>query len=388
MERDEKSLQAIRKEVREVSVDETRRLLADCNVKACLVDTREQEEMATGYIKDSVLIPHSIIKAKAEERLPDKSRPVILYCSEGIRSLYTARVLQGMGYKDVRSMTGGLIAWMESGHDIESHGELTGDQVRRYSRQMILREIGEEGQLKIMSAKVLLVGAGGLGCPIGLYLGAAGVGTIGIVDSDTVDMSNIHRQVLHGTADVGRPKVESARDSIIHTNPEISVIMYNERFTPKNALNIVNEYDIVVDGSDNFPTKFLLNDTAFFAGKPYVFGGAVRFDGQAGVFFPKGGGPCLRCMTPEIPARGSSTCGEVGVLGMVPGHIGLTQATEVIKLIINKGNSLVGRFLVYDALEAEFRVFTVNRNPSCPLCGENPSIRSLNDRDYGFVCGD
>jgi molybdopterin/thiamine biosynthesis adenylyltransferase/rhodanese-related sulfurtransferase len=386
MEKDEQSLRTIRKEVKEISVIEVQRLLVDRNHRACLIDTREQNELVTGYIKDSLFIPDSTIKSKVQERLPDKTVPLILYCSEGIRSLYTAKVLKEMGYEDVCSMSGGLLAWAESGYDMESHGEFTADQIRRYSRQMILREIGEEGQLKILQAKVLLVGAGGLGCPIGLYLGAAGIGTIGIVDSDTVDMSNIHRQVLHGTADVGRPKVESARDAIIRINPEVHVLTYNERFTPENALSIVNDYDMVVDGSDNFSTKFLLNDTAFFAGKPYIFGGAVRFDGQAGVFFPKAGGPCLRCMTPEIPPHAPPTCSDVGVLGLVPGHVGLTQATEVIKLIINKGTSLMGRFFVYDALHAEFRVFTISRNPACPLCGENPTIKSLKDRDYGFVC--
>lgn len=380
---DKRSPQAARKGDREVSVDEVRRVLTDEDHKVCLVDTREREEMTTGYIKGSVFIPHSLVKAEGEERLPDKSALLILYCSNGVRSLDTAGILQEMGYEDVRCMSGGLAAWVQSGYAIESRGDLTGEQALRYSRQIFLREIGEKGQLAILRAKVLVVGAGGLGSPISLYLGAAGIGTIGIVDSDNVDLSNIHRQVLHRTADVGRPKVESAKDAILRTNPDVHVITYYDRLTPDNALGIVSEYDIVVEASDNLPTKFLLNDAAFFAGKPYVFGGSVRFDGQVSVFFPKAGGPCLRCMIPEIPARSAPTCAEVGVLGIAPGLTGLIQAGEVIKLIIGKGTSLMGRYLVCDALEAEFRVFNVDRNPSCPLCGENPTIRSLHDGAYG-----
>lgn len=258
---------------------------------------------------------------------------------------------------------------------------MTPQQLRRYSRQILLKEMGEEGQLRLLQAKVLLVGAGGLGCPIALYLGAAGIGMIGLADYDKVDLSNIHRQVLHGTEDVGRPKVESAKDAIYRINPEVKVVTYEERIRSDNILSIMEGYDIVVDGSDNFATKFLLNDAAFLSGKPYVFGGAVRFDGQVSVFFPKAGGPCLRCMIPEIP-QSSPTCSQVGVLGIVPGQTGLMQAAEVVKLVINKGKPLIGRFLVYDCLEADFRVFTLTRSPSCPLCGDNPVITDLTGQ-YG-----
>jgi molybdopterin/thiamine biosynthesis adenylyltransferase len=255
--------------------------------------------------------------------------------------------------------------------------EMTADQLKRYSRQILLGEVGEEGQLRMLRAKVLLVGAGGLGCPAGLYLGAAGVGTIGIVDSDKVDLSNIHRQVLHGVGDVGRLKVDSAKDAILRINPEVNVVTYPLRLSPENILPIIGEYDIVVDGSDNFGTKFLLNDAAFFTGKPYIFGGAVRFDGQVSVFYPKGGGPCLRCMIPHIPPPGAPTCSEVGVLGVVPGQTGLMEAAEAVKHILGKGTLLLGRFLVYNCLGAEFKVFTVERDPSCPLCGGDPSIVDL-----------
>jgi sulfur-carrier protein adenylyltransferase/sulfurtransferase len=387
MDREVQKSDTMKEEVREITVGEVRRLLKDEPSAACLVDIREQDELVTGYIGGSVLIPDSVIKLKAEERLPDKGKPLILYCSEGIRSIPTARVLEEMGYKEVSSMSGGFIAWVEAGYDIESHGEMTADQVRRYSRQIVLHEVGEEGQILMLRAKVLLVGAGGLGCPAALYLGAAGVGTIGIVDFDKVDLSNLPRQVLHGAGDVGRLKVESAKDAILRINPEVSVITYPLRLSPESILPIIREYDIVVDGSDNFGTKFLLNDAAFFAGKPYIFGGAVRFNGQVSVFYPKGGGPCLRCMIPHIPPPGAPTCGEAGVLGVVPGQIGLMQAAEAVKHILGKGNPLLGRFLVYDCLGADFKVFTVRRNPACPLCGENPSIADLMSGLYPGACG-
>ena len=258
---------------------------------------------------------------------------------------------------------------------------MTGDQLKRYSRQILLSGVGEEGQLKLLRSKVLLVGAGGLGSPIALYLTASGVGTLGIVDYDRVDLTNIHRQVLHGTDDVGKPKTVSAMETLFRTNPEVTIHLYPHRFLAGNALELISAYDVVIDGSDNFETKFLINDAAFFAGKPYVFGGAVRFDGQASLFFPKAGGPCLRCMFPEIPPPGTSPLSsEVGVLGVVPGQIGLIQAGEVLKFLLGIGNTLLGRFLVYNFLRADFSTFTVERNPNCPLCGQNPTITGISDR--------
>ncbi len=255
---------------------------------------------------------------------------------------------------------------------------LTTDQQNRYSRQILLNEMGEEGQLKLLRSRVLIVGAGGLGSPIALYLAGAGIGTLGIVDSDLVDLSNLHRQILHATTDIGRPKTESARESMGAINPDIVINTYHERLTAHNGPEIMAGYDIIVEGSDNFATKFLLNDAAFFSGKPYVFGGAVRFDGQASVFFPKSGGPCLRCMIPEIPpASASLTCSQVGVLGIVAGQVGLIEAAEVVKLILGKGDPLVGRFLAYSCLDGEFRTFTVPKNPDCPLCSEKATIKDL-----------
>ena len=267
---------------------------------------------------------------------------------------------------------------------MSTKGEMSSEQTKRYRRQILLQGVGEEGQLKLLQSRVLLVGAGGLGSPIALYLAAAGVGALGIVDFDRVDLSNIHRQILHGTGDVGRPKTESAMATLLRANPDMAVTAHQERFTPANALSLVDEYDVVVDGADNFETKFLLNDAAYFAGKPYVFGGAVGFDGQASLFFPKAGGPCLRCMIPEIPPPGTvPPCDEVGVLNVVPGQIGLIQAGEILKFILGIGKSLLGRFLVYNFLEGDFRAITVPRNPGCPLCGENPSITDLSGSYMG-----
>jgi molybdopterin/thiamine biosynthesis adenylyltransferase/rhodanese-related sulfurtransferase len=290
----------------EISIDDLHRMITEKKSDSFLVDVRGTEERVIGYIKGGVSIPHTLLEKNPGEFLPEKTRPLILYCSTGIRSIQTAALLQSMGYESVRSLEGGFTAWVEAGYDIDLAGTMTLNQARRYSRQMLLQEIGEKGQQKLLKASVLIVGAGGLGSPIGFYLAAAGVGNLGIVDFDKVDISNIHRQILHSTADVGRNKAESAQAAIARINPEVRVVTYRERFSPENALRIMADYDIIVDGSDNFPTKFLLNDAAFFAGKPFIFGAAVRFEGQATVFHPKGGGPCLRCMMPEIPPPGSA----------------------------------------------------------------------------------
>ncbi len=255
---------------------------------------------------------------------------------------------------------------------------ITASQAERYSRQMLLPEVGEEGQLKLLRSKVLLVGAGGLGSPTAIYLAAGGIGTLGIIDFDRVALSNIHRQILHGTPDVGRPKTDSAVEMLHHINPEATIIPYQEKLTSQNALDLVRCYDMVVDGSDNIETKYLLNDAAFFAEKPYIFGGISGFRGQVSVFHPSGGGPCLRCMVPHTPPHGKASIpSEPGVFGIVPGQIGLIQAGEVFKLILGVGKPLVGRFLVYDYLPTRFKTLSVPRNHECPLCGDNPSIKDL-----------
>jgi adenylyltransferase/sulfurtransferase len=292
-----------RKEGSEVSVEEAHQLIEKKD-SIVLLDIREKEEIALGYIKGTLFLPQAQIDEKVETLLPDKEAPVVVYCAGGIRSLAAAKRLREKGYSQVFSMAKGINGWKAAGYEVVTDSELTSDQLTRYSRHVMLKEVGVEGQVRLLKAKVLLVGAGGLGCPAGLYLAAAGVGTLGIIDSDTVDLTNLQRQVLHGLADVGRPKTESARDSIRRINPDVKVITYEERLTPQNALEIFPKYDIIIDGSDNFPTKYLVNDAAFFTGKPFVYGGVFQFEGQASVFFPKGGGPCLRCLFPEPPPPG------------------------------------------------------------------------------------
>ena len=292
-----------RKEGSEVSVEEAHQLI-EKKEPVVLLDIREKEEIALGYIKGTLFLPQAQIDEKVETLLPDKEVPVVVYCAGGIRSLAAAKRLREKGYAQVFSMAKGINGWKAAGFEVVTDSELTSDQLTRYSRHVMLKEVGVEGQVQLLKAKVLLVGAGGLGCPAGLYLAAAGVGTLGIIDSDRVDLTNLQRQVLHGLADVGRLKTESARDSIRRINPDVKVITYEERLTPQNALEIFPDYDIIIDGSDNFPTKYLVNDAAFFTGKPFVYGGVFQFEGQASVFFPKGGGPCLRCLFAEPPPPG------------------------------------------------------------------------------------
>jgi|APFre7841882654_1041346.scaffolds.fasta_scaffold18328_4 sulfur-carrier protein adenylyltransferase/sulfurtransferase len=292
-----------KKEGSEISVEETHQLLQK-KEPIVLLDIREKEEIALGYIEGTTFLPQGLLKEKVESLLPDKNVPVVVYCAGGIRSLAAAKLMRERGYAHVFSMAKGINGWKEAGHDVVSDSELTPDQLTRYSRHLMLKEVGMEGQIQLLKAKVLLVGAGGLGCPAGLYLAAAGVGNIGIIDSDKVDLTNLQRQILHGLADVGRPKTESAKEAIHRINPDVKVVTYQERLTPQNALEIFQEYDIIIDGSDNFPTKYLVNDASFFTGKPYVYGGVFQFEGQASVFFPKEGGPCLRCLFPEPPPPG------------------------------------------------------------------------------------
>jgi len=299
----EQLLEEARAEIEEVSVDEAHRLLID-NEPMVFLDIREPEQVAAGYIKGSVFIRGDEVEMHARHLLPDREKPVLLYCGEGVRSLFTALTLKEMGYEDVRALAGGFKAWVEAGYDTESDSLLSREQLNHYSRQIILKEVGVEGQKKLLNARVLIVGAGGLGSPSGLYLAAAGVGTLGIADYDKVAMSNLNRQVLHAHGSVGKSKVESALDALTRANPDVSLIGINQRITPGNVLGILEDFDIVLDGSDNFATKYLMNDACYFAGKPYVFGGATRFEGQAGVFHSAAGGPCLRCIWPHPPRDG------------------------------------------------------------------------------------
>lgn len=291
------------KDIDEISAQEVNDLLIR-GEKVILLDVREKEELDLGFIKNSIFIPRAALPEKVEGVILDKNAPIVVYCAAGVRSILAAKTLKKMGYTRVFSMREGLDGWRAKGYEVVSNSGLTSQQLTRYSRHILLKEIGLEGQLQLLHSKVLIVGAGGLGCPAALYLAAAGVGTLGIIDSDIVDLTNLQRQILHRTDDVGRPKTESAKETINRINPDVKVLSYQERLTSENAIKIFNDYDIIVDGSDNFPTKYLVNDASFFTGKPFVFGGVFQFEGQASVFYPTNGGPCLRCLFPEPPPPG------------------------------------------------------------------------------------
>ena len=351
-----------------------------------IVDVREREEVMDGYIPGAELIPRGFLELNVEEDVTmDRDAEIVLYCAGGNRSALAARDLAFMGYTNVKSMIGGFKGWKDAGYEFEQGGLLSEEDMQRYARHIILPEVGEKGQQQLLKGRVLLVGVGGLGCPAALYLAAAGVGRIGLVDADVVDRSNLQRQVLFGESDVGRPKVEAARDRLLDLNPGIEVPTHYELLTSHNVFDIMDGYDIIVNGCDNFPTRYLVNDAAVMKGKPVVDGSIFRFEGQATVYVP-GDGPCYRCLYPEPPPPGEvPSCAEGGVLGVLPGIIGVMQATEVVKLILGEGKSLVGRVLLYDAMEMKFRELKLRHDSEGPVCGDNPTITQL--IDYEQFCG-
>ena len=349
-----------------------------------LVDVREKHEWNEGYIPGALHVPRGYLELQIEEAVPDKTKTVVLYCAGGIRSLMAGTTLQQMGYKEVISMAGGFGAWKGKGLPFVQPRTLSEAQAKRYSRHLLVPEVGEEGQLKLLDARVLLIGAGGLGSPAGYYLAAAGVGTIGIIDADVVDESNLQRQILHNTKRIGQYKAESARETIEALNPDVKVITHIERLDETNVARIIADYDVIVDGTDNFPTRYLLNDAALMANKPVVHGSVFRFEGQLTVFKPYEG-PCYRCLYPEPPPIAlAPSCAEAGVLGVLPGIIGLLQATETVKLVLGIGDPLVGRLMTYDALAGEFNELRLFRDPMCPACGENGHPEDL--PTYADVC--
>jgi adenylyltransferase/sulfurtransferase len=357
-----------------------------------VVDVREREEFVQGHVPQAVFIPRGYLELQIEQHQPDRQAPVVLYCAGGVRSALAARNLREMGYERVYSLIGGFNGWKNAGLSFKVPTVLDEQQRLRYSRHTLLKEVGEAGQIKLLESKVLLIGAGGLGSPAAMYLAAAGVGTLGIVDYDVVDVSNLQRQLLHGTKDVGRPKVESAADRIRDINPDVKVVAHKEPITSANALELIRGYDIVLNGSDNFPTRYLVNDACHMLGKPLVDASIFMFEGQATVYLPADpsagveGGPCYRCLYPDPPPPGEvPSCAEAGVLGVLPGIVGSLQAIEAIKLILGIGESLVGRLLLIDTLDMSFRTLKVQRNPECPLCGEHPSVTEL--IDYEQFCG-
>lgn len=349
-----------------------------------LIDVREKTEWNEGYIPGAVHVPRGFLELQIEDKVPDKTKKVILYCAGGTRSLMAGKTLQQMGYQDVVSMAGGFGQWKGSGFSFIQPRTLNEGQSKRYSRHLLIPEVGEQGQLKLLDSKVLFIGAGGLGSPAALYLAAAGVGTLGIIDADIVDDSNLQRQIIHNTERIGQYKADSARLTLTALNPDVNIKTYIERLDETNVQQLVDEYDVIVDGTDNFPTRYLLNDAAVIANKPVVHGSVFRFEGQVTVLKPYDG-PCYRCLYPEPPPPAlAPSCAEAGVLGVLPGIIGLLQATETIKLLLGIGEPLVGRLLTYDALAGEFNELRLFRDPHCEACGENAHPGDL--PTYADVC--
>ena len=372
-------LRQVKSQIEEVDPSEVHELIDE---GVAVVDVRESEEFAAGHLPGARHVPRSYLESRIEAIVPDRSTQVILYCASGIRSAYGARTLQQeLGYEHVRSMTGGITLWKDRGYEVVFPRTLTPEQRERYSRHLLIPEIGIEGQQRLLDAKVLLLGAGGLGSPAALYLAAAGVGTLGIVDDDDVDLSNLQRQVIHSTQRVGIPKVDSAEESIHALNPEVKVVKYPVRIDASNIMEIIEGYDVIVDGVDNFPTRYLLNDASVRLRIPVVSASILGFDGQLSVFAPYEG-PCYRCLFREPPpAELAPSCGANGVLGVLPGTMGLLQATEVVKLILDIGEPAIGRLLLYDALGATLTEVKVHRDPDCPICSREPD--EITDEEMG-----
>jgi len=372
-------LRQVKSEIAEVDPSEVHELLEE---GVTIIDVRETEELAAGKLPGAKHVARSYLETRIEGIQPDRSAHIILYCASGNRSAYGARTLvQDLGYEHVQSMTGGIALWKDRGYEVEVPRTLTAEQRDRYSRHLLIPEIGAEGQQKLLDARVLLLGAGGLGSPTALYLAAAGVGTLGIVDDDDVDLSNLQRQVIHDTSRIGVPKVDSAEESIKALNPDVQVVKYPVRLNAENIMEIIQGWDVIVDGVDNFPTRYLLNDATVRLRIPVVSASILGFDGQLSVFKPYDG-PCYRCLFREPPpAELAPSCGANGVLGVLPGTMGLLQATEVVKLILNIGDPAIGRLLLYDALAATLNEVRVHRDPECPICSRPPD--EISDEEMG-----
>jgi molybdopterin/thiamine biosynthesis adenylyltransferase/rhodanese-related sulfurtransferase len=364
--------------LREIQARETPQAVEDKD--ALLVDVRSDEEWRIAHIPGALHIPMSQMEERLPELAPDRSRPIITFCATGNRSLRVLPTVDALGYEDSVSMAGGIVAWRELGFPVESDSALDEEQRNRYSRHLLIPEVGERGQQRLLETSMLLIGAGGLGSPAALYLAAAGVGRIGIVDDDVVDESNLQRQVLHSTAELGERKARSARKALEELNPDVDVVTYEERVTSENVDRILDDgWELIVDGADNFPTRYLLNDASVWRNVPVVHGSIFRFEGQVTVFKPHDG-PCYRCLFPQPPPPElAPSCAEGGVLGVLPGVIGSLQANEALKLALGIGEPAIGRLLLFDALNARLDEVRVRRDPDCPVCGENPTITEYID---------
>jgi molybdopterin/thiamine biosynthesis adenylyltransferase/rhodanese-related sulfurtransferase len=344
------------------------------------LDVRERDEWDEGHLPGALHVPRGNLESRVEGLVPDRDRRIVVYCAGGSRSAFAAKTLGELGYTDVTSLAGGFTDWKRNGFPIQQPRALETEQRARYSRHLLIPEVGEEGQLKLLDSKILLIGAGGLGSPASLYLAAAGVGRLGIVDADVVDASNLQRQIIHSTEELGQPKVASAKAAIEALNPDVEVVTYEERLTSENVDRILADgWDLIVDGADNFPTRYLVNDASVWHDIPVVHGSIFRFEGQVTVFKPHEG-PCYRCLFPQPPpAELAPSCAEGGVLGVLPGIIGSLQANEALKLALGIGDPLVGRLLLVDALEPSFTEVALRRDPACPVCGDSPSITEYID---------
>jgi molybdopterin/thiamine biosynthesis adenylyltransferase/rhodanese-related sulfurtransferase len=351
-----------------------------------LIDVREGDEHAQGAIAHTIHIPRGYLELRIEKNVPDRATPIVLYCASGTRSLLAVRSLAELGYANVRSLAGGFTGWKRAGLPWEMPQTLRADQETRYSRHTLLPEVGVAGQLRLLASKVLCIGAGGLGSPSSMYLAAAGIGTIGMIDDDVVDASNLQRQILHGTDRLGKSKVDSAEETLSRLNPDVKVDKHRTRLTSANVLEILARYDVIIDGADNFATRYLVNDAALKLAKPVIHASIFRFEGQITVF-PANGSPCYRCLYPEPPpAEDAPSCAEAGVLGVLPGTMGVLQATEAIKLVLGLGDVLAGRLVVYDAIKTRFRELKLRRDPKCPTCGDGVDRSAIRLIDYEQFC--
>lgn len=371
-------LQQVKSEIAEVDARQAQELIASDS--PAIVDVREQAEWDEGHVPGAVHVPRGNLESRIESAVPDRLRSVVVYCGSGSRSAFAAKTLEELGYENVVSLAGGFTDWKRNGLPFDVPRVLDADKRRRYSRHLLIPEVGEAGQTKLLDSRMLLIGAGGLGSPASLYLAAAGVGTLGIVDDDAVDETNLQRQIVHSTERLGESKADSAKRTIEALNPDVTVKVFKERLTSENVDRILGEgWDVIVDGADNFPTRYLLNDASIWHDIPVVHGSIYRFEGQTTVFKPREG-PCYRCLFPQPPPPElAPSCAEGGVLGVLPGIVGSLQANEALKLALGMGDPLVGRLLLFDALETQFTEIALRRDPECPVCGENPTITEYID---------
>ncbi|HET7169028.1 MAG TPA: molybdopterin-synthase adenylyltransferase MoeB [Candidatus Limnocylindrales bacterium] len=375
-------LREARAQIREISPQEVVALPAG---DAVVVDVREDSEWEQGHLPGATHVSKSYIEQQIEAIAPDRDAPVVLYCAGGIRSLFAGQTLAEMGYTNVRSMAGGFQAWKGAGFDFETPVVLDAEQKQRYSRHLLIPEVGSAGQAKLLASKALLIGAGGLGSPAALYLAAAGVGTIGLIDFDVVDLSNLQRQIIHTTDRVGERKVESARIAIHALNPDVKVILHEEMLVAENVERVIAGYDVILDGTDTFETRYILNDAAVAAGIPVVHASVFRFEGQLTTFVPYEG-PCYRCLYPTPPPPELAPgCSVAGVLGVVPGILGMLQTNEALKILLGIGTTLAGRLVLFDALETEFTELQLRRDPNCPVCSDAAVAARQAGRPLGTV---